>query len=167
MLREWRPLLAYSLIEIAIPWVALGNAETRLPSSTTGLLIAAVPLVGLAVAFLSGRAEQLSPTAWLGLALGIAGVAALVGLDVCGSDLGAVGQVGIVVVGYALGPAILARWLAHLPGLGVVALSLTITALLYVPDRARRRRRPERAAQRQGGAVGRRCWRWCARRPRS
>ncbi|HSS67350.1 MAG TPA: EamA family transporter [Nocardioidaceae bacterium] len=133
VLREWRPLLAYSLIEIAIPWVALGSAETRLPSSTTGLLIAAVPLVGLAVAFLSGRAEQLSPTAWLGLGLGIAGVAALVGLDVSGSDLGAVGEIGIVVVCYALGPAILARSLAHLPGLGVVALSLTFTALLYVP----------------------------------
>jgi drug/metabolite transporter (DMT)-like permease len=132
-LRAWRPLLAYSLIEIAIPWIALGSAETRLPSSTTGLLIAAVPLVGLAVAFLTGRAERLSRTNWLGLACGIAGVAALVGLDVSGSDLGAVGEVAIVVVGYALGPAILARWLGHLPGLGVVATSLTITAAVYVP----------------------------------
>jgi drug/metabolite transporter (DMT)-like permease len=133
VLPAWRPLLVYSLVEIAIPWVALGSAETRLPSSTTGLLIAAVPLVGLTVAFLSGRAERLTPTAWLGLGLGIAGVAALVGLDVSGSDLGAVAKVAIVVVGYALGPAILARQLAHLPGLGVVATSLTITAALYVP----------------------------------
>jgi drug/metabolite transporter (DMT)-like permease len=132
-LREWKPLLAYSLVEIAIPWVALGSAETRLPSSTTGLLIAAVPLVGLAVAFVSGRAERLSPAQWMGLALGIAGVAALVGLDVSGSDLGAVGEVAIVVVGYALGPAILARRLSHLPGIGVVATSLSITALIYVP----------------------------------
>jgi drug/metabolite transporter (DMT)-like permease len=133
VLRAWRPLVAYSVIEIAIPWVALGSAETRLPSSTTGLLIAAVPLVGLAIAFASGRSERLSSTAWLGLGLGIAGVAALVGLDVSGSDLGAVGEVAIVVVCYALGPAILARWLAHLPGLGVVALSLTLTSLIYVP----------------------------------
>jgi drug/metabolite transporter (DMT)-like permease len=132
-LREWKPLLAYSLVEIAIPWVALGSAETRLPSSTTGLLIAAVPLVGLAVAFVSGRAERLSRPQWVGLALGIAGVGALVGLDVSGSDLGAVGEVAIVVVGYALGPAILARRLSHLPGIGVVATSLSITALIYVP----------------------------------
>src|SRR4051812_33817646 len=72
-LRAWKPLLAYSLVEIAIPWIALGSAETRLPSSTTGLLIAAVPLVGLAVAFVSGRAERLSRPQWVGLALGIAG----------------------------------------------------------------------------------------------
>jgi drug/metabolite transporter (DMT)-like permease len=133
VLRAWRPLLAYSLLEIAIPWVALSSAETRLPSSTTGLLIAAVPLVGVGVAFVSGRAERLGSTAWSGLAIGIAGVAALVGLDLSGSDLSAVGEVTIVVVGYAAGPAILARYLAHLPGLGVVAASLAIAALLYVP----------------------------------
>jgi drug/metabolite transporter (DMT)-like permease len=133
VLKRWRPLLAFALVEIAIPWVALGNAEQELPSSTTGLLIAAVPLVGLAVAYLTGRTERLNPTAWLGLALGIAGVAALVGLDVGGSELDGVAQIGIVVVGYAVGPAILARALSDLPGLGVVALSLTITAVIYVP----------------------------------
>jgi drug/metabolite transporter (DMT)-like permease len=133
VLRRWVPLLAFAVIEIAIPWVALGRAEQSLPSSTTGLLIAAVPLVGLAVAFLSGHTERLSPTAWLGLGLGIAGVAALVGLDVGGSQLSGVAEVGVTVVGYAVGPAILARYLSDLPGLGVVALSLTITALIFVP----------------------------------
>ena len=58
-------------IEIAGPWVLLGSAETRLPSSTTGLLVAAVPMAGLAIAFATGRAERLAPLAWLGLALGI------------------------------------------------------------------------------------------------
>jgi drug/metabolite transporter (DMT)-like permease len=133
VLRRWRPLLAYTVIEIAIPWVTLGEAEQHLPSSTTGLLIAAVPLAGLAVAYLTGRAESLAPSAWLGLGLGIAGVAALVGLDVGGSDLHAVGLVGVTVVGYAVGPAILARSLGDVPGLGVVALSLTIASLMYVP----------------------------------
>ena len=133
VLRRWKPLLAFSLIEIAIPWVALGSAETRLPSSTTGLLIAAVPLVGLAVAFVTGRAERLPPTAWMGLGLGIAGVGALVGFDVSGSDLGAVAEIGIVVVGYALGPAILSRTLGGLPGIGVMGLSLAITTVIYVP----------------------------------
>jgi len=42
-------------------------------------------------------------------------------------------EVAVVVVGYAVGPAILTRWLGDLPGLGVVALSLTLCALVYVP----------------------------------
>lgn len=133
VLRRWRPVAAYVVVEIAVPWVFLNRAEQNLPSSTTGLLIAAVPLAGLVVAFASGRAERLGAAAWAGLGLGVLGVAALVGLDVGGSDLGAVLEVAVVVVGYAIGPAILARRLGDLPGLGVVAVSLTATAVLYVP----------------------------------
>lgn len=129
----WHWLLIFAGVEIAVPWVLLGSAETRLPSSTTGLLIAAVPLAGLAIAFVTGRAERLAPPAWLGLALGIVGVTALVGLDVGGSDLGAVAEVGVVVVGYAAGPAILSRPLQGLPGIGIMSCALTVTALAYVP----------------------------------
>jgi drug/metabolite transporter (DMT)-like permease len=130
---HWRWMLVFVVVEIAVPWVLLGSAETRLPSSTTGLLIAAVPLAGLAIAFATGRAERLAPQAWVGLGLGIVGVAALVGLDVGGSDLGAVAEVGVVVVGYAAGPAILSRPLSGLPGIGIMASALTLTALAYVP----------------------------------
>jgi drug/metabolite transporter (DMT)-like permease len=133
VLRHWKPLVAFTAFEIAIPWVALGNAEQSLPSSTTGLLIAAVPIVGVTLAFLGGRAEHLGGTAWGGLALGIAGVAALVGLDVGGSDLGAVAELGITVLGYAIGPAILARYLGALPGVGVMSIALSLTALVYLP----------------------------------
>ena len=133
VLRHWRWLLVFAVVEIAIPWVFLGSAETRLPSSTTGLLVAAVPLAGVALAFVTGHAERLTPVAWLGLGLGIVGVAALVGFDVGGSDLGAVAAVGVVVVGYAAGPAILSRPLQGLPGIGIMASALTVTALVYVP----------------------------------
>jgi drug/metabolite transporter (DMT)-like permease len=133
LLARWRWLLIFTVVEIAVPWVLLGSAETRLPSSTTGLLIAAVPLAGLAIAFATGRAERLTPLAWVGIALGVLGVGALVGLDVGGSDLRAVGEVGVVVLGYAAGPAILSRPLQGLPGIGIMASALTLTALAYVP----------------------------------
>ena len=89
---RWRPLLAYTAIEIIIPWYFLSSAEQKLPSSTAGLLIAAVPLVGVAVAFAMGRPEHLTRSNWLGIVLGMLGVAALVGLDVAGSDLVAVAR---------------------------------------------------------------------------
>ena len=133
VLRRWRPLLAYSVVEIVLPWYFLSSAEQRLPSSTAGLLLAAVPLVGVVIAFLSGRPEPLSGVNWLGILAGMLGVAALVGLDVAGSDLVGVAEVAVVVVGYAIGPVILARRMSDLPGVGVVALSLTITAVVYVP----------------------------------
>ena len=42
-------------------------------------------------------------------------------------------EVGLVVIGYAAGPAILSRALQGLPGIGIMASALTITALAYVP----------------------------------
>lgn len=133
VLRRWRPVVVFTLVEIAIPWVTLGAAEQSLPSSTTGLLISAVPVTGVLLAYVSGRQERLTASAWCGLALGAAGVAALVGFDVAGSNLGAVGLLGLTVVGYAIGPAVLSRYLSDLQGLGVMAVSLTLAAVIYVP----------------------------------
>jgi drug/metabolite transporter (DMT)-like permease len=133
VVRRWKPMLAYTLVEIVLPWYFLSSAEQQLPSSTAGLLLAAVPLAGVAIAFAMGRPERLSGANWLGIAVGMLGVAALVGLDVAGSDLGAVAEMAVVVIGYALGPAILARWMSDLPGIGVVAVSLAAAAVIYVP----------------------------------
>lgn len=132
LLPHWRPLLAYTVIEICIPWVLLGYAELRLSSSLTGLLVAAVPLVAAVFVTATGH-ERLGARRVAGLLVGFAGVAALVGFDVGAANAPAVAAVAGVAICYALGPMILARYLAHLPGLGVVAASLAISALIYVP----------------------------------
>lgn len=134
----WRPLLAFAAIEIAIPWVLLGAAETEVSSSLTGLLIATVPLVATLIATTTG-AERLRPTTGLGLGLGVVGVAAIVGVDIEGTHALPLAEIGLVAVCYAVGPAILQRWLAGLPALGVLALSLLVTAVAYVPIAAFRR----------------------------
>ena len=130
LLTKWRPLLAYTAVELAIPWLLLANAERRLSSSLAGLLLAAVPLVGAVLGWVTGT-DRLDWRRMLGLAIGIGGVAALVGLDLGAGDIGALVQMGLVAVGYALGPFILARRLSDQPGLGVVAASLLITAVAY------------------------------------
>lgn len=133
VVRRWKPMLAYTVIEIVLPWYFLSSAERSLPSSTAGLLLAAVPLAGVAIAFFIGRPARLTRVNWLGIALGMLGVAALVGLDIGGSELPSVLEMAIVIVCYALGPAILSRWMPDLPGVGVVAVSLAGAALIYVP----------------------------------
>lgn len=134
VMRHWKLVAAYAVIEIAIPWVLLGHAEQTLPSATTGLLIAATPLVGVGLAFATGRSEQLGASGWAGLFLGIAGVAALVGLDVQGSDRLAVLMLLVVAIGYATGPAMISRSaMKDLSGLGVIAVSVAMVAIAYVP----------------------------------
>jgi drug/metabolite transporter (DMT)-like permease len=133
LLRVWRTLVTYTVIEIAIPWMLLASAEKRLSSSLTGLLVAAVPLVGTVLARLTGSRDRVDGRAVFGLVLGIAGVAALVGLDVGRADVGAVAGVGVVAVCYATGPLIISRSLADVPVLGVVAASLALCAIGYAP----------------------------------
>jgi drug/metabolite transporter (DMT)-like permease len=65
--------------------------------------------------------------------IGVLGVALIVGTDFAATDTTALLQVGIVVIGYALGPAILARRLDGLPTVGVMAVSLTLVALVFAP----------------------------------
>jgi drug/metabolite transporter (DMT)-like permease len=133
VLVHWRPLLAYTAIEIVLPWFFLTTAEQRLPSSTAGLLLAAVPLVSVGAAIVLRRSERFTVTNWIGIVVGMLGVAALVGFDVAGSDLIAVAQIAVTVLGYATAPIIVAKWLGDVPGIGLAGLSLGITAIVYAP----------------------------------
>ena len=132
LLPKWRPLVAFTVAELAVPWFLLSNAERRLSSSLSGLLIAAVPLVGALLGWLTGG-ERLGVRRILGLAIGIGGVAALVGLDLGGGDVPALLQMSVVAIGYAVGPFILARYLTDVSGLGVIAAALSLTAIAYLP----------------------------------
>jgi drug/metabolite transporter (DMT)-like permease len=138
LVARWWPLLAYTVVEVMIPWVLLARAETKLTSSLTGLLIAAVPLVGAVLVALTGTRERQGRRRWLGLLVGVGGVAALVGLDVGQIDALAVVEVFGVAVCYAIGPIILSRRLNDVPALGVVAASLVIATVVYAPFAALR-----------------------------
>ncbi|MDX6285723.1 MAG: hypothetical protein QOG53_1208 [Frankiales bacterium] len=132
LLPYWRPLALYTAIEVALPWLLLADAEQKLPSSLTGLMLGATPLAGAALSYLLREGDRLDVRRLLGLLLGFAGVVTLVGVDVSG-DLGAVGEVVVVAVCYATGPLIIVRRLAHLPSIGVVIVSLALTAVAYAP----------------------------------
>jgi drug/metabolite transporter (DMT)-like permease len=132
VLRRWPALLAFAVAELAAPWLLLSSAEQRLSSSLTGLLTAAVPLVGAVLGWATGG-ERLGPRRVLGLLVGVAGVAALVGLDLHVNDALALVEMFGVAVGYAVGPFLLARYLSDLPGLGVIASALAVTAIGYAP----------------------------------
>src|SRR5206468_2469691 len=100
-------------------------------SSLTGLLLTAVPLVGAVVVGLTGTRERQGARRWAGLLIGIAGVAALLGLDIGQVDVLAVVEVWCVAACYAVGPIILSRRLSDVPALGVAAASLLISTVIY------------------------------------
>jgi drug/metabolite transporter (DMT)-like permease len=133
LLPHWKWIVVYTVAEVAAPWFLLSDAERRISSSLSGLLIALVPSIGAILAWATGSDDRLDARRIAGLGLGFLGVAALVGLDVSAGDIGAVAEVALVALGYALGALIIGRKLSGLPLFGVVAASLTLTLIAYAP----------------------------------
>jgi drug/metabolite transporter (DMT)-like permease len=132
LLRHWRIVLLFAVIEVTIPWLLLSSAERRISSSLAALLVAAVPLVSVALAVATG-AERFDSRRLAGFGLGILGVGAIVGLDLSGTSVAGLAEMAVVCVCYAVGPFILSRYMGGLPAMGVIAASLALTALVYAP----------------------------------
>jgi drug/metabolite transporter (DMT)-like permease len=125
-------LVAFALVEIIAPWALLSQAERRLPSGTTGLLIAAVPVIGAVLAMATGG-ERLTKLRWAGLLIGFGGVALLAGRGAGGGDLPSILLVLVVAVCYAIGPMIANTKLTAIPAITVNAVCLTFAAIVYSP----------------------------------
>ena len=132
-LPHWRWIVLYTAVEVALPWFLVSDAELRLSSSLTALLIAATPFVGVLLGRLTRSDDRFDARRLFGLVVGFVGVAVLVGLDVSVRDLGAAGEIGLVAICYAIGPLIISRKLADAPPIGVVAMSMVLPAILYAP----------------------------------
>ncbi len=130
---RWGWLVGFSVIEFGIPWFFMGSAERHLSSSLTGLLVAAVPLVSITLTKLLHPNEKIHGRRIIGLIIGTVGVVVLVGLDLSGGSWLWIGAMLLVVVGYASGPMILALRLNEASGLAVVAASVSLVALAYLP----------------------------------
>jgi len=128
----------FALVEMILPWYALPDAERRISSSLTGLLIASVPvIIAVMSLFLSGG-DRLSPVRWIGLLIGLAGVALLAGPNLVGSSAGggtakSVGEVLFVALCYATGPLIANRKLADVPPVALTAVCLALASVVYAP----------------------------------
>ncbi len=128
----WRWLAVFALIEIIAPWLLLTEAETRLASSLSGLLVAAVPIIVAVLARFTGNRDRMSAARWAGLLVGLGGVALLLGPGAPHGDTGSVAEVLGVAVCYAIGPLIASRKLSGLPPLGMTAACLAFAAVVYV-----------------------------------
>jgi len=136
--RVWRWVVVFAFVEIIFPWIVLSEAERSISSSLTGLLIASVPIIVALLGLLIGLNDRLGPIRWVGLLIGLVGVALLAGPNLIGSHAtgavaGSVGEVLFVALCYAIGPLIANRKLEGAPSVAVTAASLSLAALVYAP----------------------------------
>ena len=128
-----RWLAAFTAFEIVGPFALLSTAEKRLPSSTSGLLIAAVPIFSALLAIATRGSDRLTWVRWAGLAIGLGGVAVLAGRGAGHGDTLPVVFALLTALGYAIGPLIANRKLADLPPVAVNTVCLGAAAVVYAP----------------------------------
>lgn len=132
---RWRILTLFAAVEMAIPWPLIGFGEVHITSSLAAILIAAVPLFVALIALRFDHSERPTPTRLVGMLIGLAGVAALVGIDIGGRTDELLGALAVLLAAfcYAIGPMIVKRRLSDVDPLGPVAASLAIATLLVTP----------------------------------
>jgi drug/metabolite transporter (DMT)-like permease len=105
------------------------------PSSLAAILIAAVPMIVALLAIRFDPSERATGSRAVGLAIGFAGVVALVGLDVSGSTDELVGALMILLaaVGYAAGPMVINQRLGTLDPRALMAVALSVATVVLTP----------------------------------
>ncbi|MCW2913790.1 MAG: hypothetical protein JWN52_1858 [Actinomycetia bacterium] len=133
-----RWLAVFAAAEIVVPFTLLGFGEQHISSSLTAILIAAAPMFVAVLALRFDVSERIGGRRLVGLVLGLAGVAALVGIDVAGrpDELFGVTAVLGAAFCYAVGPMVLKRHLADLDPRASMAASLVLAAVFLAPAAA-------------------------------
>lgn len=134
-LRHWRLVAVFAAMEMGLPWLLLGHAEQRISSGLAGLMIAMVPIVGAVVTAALGDRHNVARARLAGMAVGVLGVGALVGVDsVSGQlDLLSVAEMFVIAVCYAVAPIVIDRRAADVPAMGIIALAVLMVAIAYLP----------------------------------
>jgi drug/metabolite transporter (DMT)-like permease len=135
---RWRWVCAFAVAEIVLPFPLIAAGEQHVDSSVAAILIAVAPLFVALLALRFDPAERTSGRRLLGMFIGLAGVAALVGIEVAGRADELLGTAFILAaaLGYAIGPMILKRHLADLDPRASMGASLAVAAAVLAPAAA-------------------------------
>ena len=132
----WRrapAIAALAVVQVAGPFLLISAGERHIASSLAGILVASAPIFTAIFAIWIDQAERLSAQGVVGVAVGILGVALLLGVDVKGSGLGGGLMVVLASVGYALGGFALKRYFTGYQPIALVAGTMTATAVITLP----------------------------------
>jgi drug/metabolite transporter (DMT)-like permease len=132
---HWPWLAVFAVTEITVPFPLIAAGEQHVASSLAAIIIAAAPLFVALLALRFDAAERATGRRLVGLIVGLAGVVALVGIDVAGRTEELVGAGAILVAAffYAVGPMVLKRHLAELDPRASMGASLALAAAFLSP----------------------------------
>jgi drug/metabolite transporter (DMT)-like permease len=134
----WRPSLVLGAVNAAIPFVLVAWGETHVDSSVAGIAQATVPLFSFLLGLRFLRHETVTPARWLGVALGVAGVAVLSGFHPGSGPWAVAGTLAVVLSSlfYASGSVYGQLRVRATPGPVLAAGCMVASTLMLLPAAA-------------------------------
>lgn len=128
-------LFLLGAIQVAGPFVLISAAEEHISSGLAGILVAAAPLFTALLAIRLDQAERSTGLRLVGILLGLAGVAVLLGVDLGGNGDELLGALAVLLaaLGYAVGGFMVKRRLAGVPPIGIAAWVMITSTLILLP----------------------------------
>ncbi len=129
------PIFVLAAVQVAAPFLLISAGEQHLASSLTGILVATAPIFTFLLAFALSGEERAGALSLTGVAVGVVGVALLLGVDAGGGAAALVGGLMVILasLGYGLGSWFLKRRIRGVQPVGVVAATMAASALMVAP----------------------------------
>ena len=132
---RWRWIAVFAVVEICLPFPLIAAGEQHVSSSLAAIIIAAAPLFVALLALRFDAEERATGARLVGLLLGLAGVVALMGIDVAGRADELLGALMILFSAfcYAVGPMLLKRHFADLDPRASMGAALAVATIVLLP----------------------------------
>jgi drug/metabolite transporter (DMT)-like permease len=128
-------VVVLGMVQAAGPLTLIALGEARIASSLTGILVSTAPIFTFLLAFALAGAERADRARLAGVAIGIVGVALLLGVDAGGGSEAIVGGLMVILAafGYAVAAWYLKRNLGGVEPVATVAGTQAVAALATLP----------------------------------
>ena len=127
-LRVWGAILVLALLNNMVPFALFGWGQQRIASGLASILNATTPIWGVIAAHLWTSDERMTPTKIIGVLIGFAGVAAMIGPDLLLGGDSFLPQIACLAA--ALCYAVAGVWARRFKGLGVSPLKVAAGQLI-------------------------------------
>jgi drug/metabolite transporter (DMT)-like permease len=130
--RRWPYVALLAVVQVAGPFLLINAGEQHISSSLTGILVSTTPLFTALFALRVDHTERTHGAGLAGLALGLVGVALIVGLDLSGDSAAVFGGLMVLggAAGYAIGGLLVKRDGGDLDPLGIAWATLVVSTVI-------------------------------------
>jgi drug/metabolite transporter (DMT)-like permease len=129
------PILVLAALQVVGPFLLISVGQQEISSSLAGILVGTTPIFTFLLAYAVAHEERASAGRLGGVALGLVGVALLLGVDTGGSGAALLGGLAVVLasLGYALGAYYLKRRVAGPQPVALAGATMAASALIAAP----------------------------------